>query len=323
MKKASIWTGLVLLAAVAGCDRLAAPPSNGAKPDFDRPGGTSWTLEIDVSQGVEGGVEAARSRTIDVVRRRVEEMGVAADVRPDGETRIAVRFPDLKPEARARALEIIRRPAYLEFRMVHPKNDELIRNLFAEGKVPAGFEIESLPGPGGDRWIRQGEPPTELELAALRRFEEKGGFDLLLERDAAGQPDRFRPYYVSRRADMTGEHIQSARAESERSGPATVRISFDDKGRRIFAKLTADHAPGGAKTAGPNDRRCLAIVLDGALYSAPLIRAEISGGEAVIGGNLTMDEARDLALVLRAGALPAPLRAVEERTEDPNGKRGL
>ena len=100
-------------------------------------------------------------------------------------------------------------------------------------------------------------------------------------------------------------------------GQKVVELSFDAKGRRLFASVTADHAPGGRKNPDPNGRHYLGIVLDGTLYSAPFIRTAIPGGQAVIEGSFTLEEARDLALVLRAGALPAPLRVIEERSVDP------
>ncbi|HIE10925.1 MAG TPA: protein translocase subunit SecD, partial [Kiritimatiellae bacterium] len=92
---------------------------------------------------------------------------------------------------------------------------------------------------------------------------------------------------------------------------------FDAKGARKFARVTEDHAPGGPKNPSATGRHYLAIVLDGTLYSAPFIKTPIYGGEAVIEGDFTAEEARDLAIVLRAGALPAPLRIVEERAVDP------
>ncbi len=89
------------------------------------------------------------------------------------------------------------------------------------------------------------------------------------------------------------------------------------RARKIFAKVTADYAPGGAKNPDPNGRHYLGVVLDGTLYSAPFIRTSIPGGSGIIEGSFTLQEASDLALVLRAGALPAPLRVLEERSVDP------
>ena len=317
--KASIWKWLILVVATAWSVALVTPPKEKIKLGLDLQGGTSYTLEIDDSQGLEGSVSDARNRALEVIRNRVDSMGVAEpNIYPDGEKRVVVQIPGMKAEDRLRASENIRKAAFLEFRMVHPKNDELIQNLFADRKVPAGYEIASKPGRGsGDYWVRKGPPPSEAERAALRRFEEKAGYDLLLEKEVIEKKEYFRPYYVSRKAELTGDSLKSASVDYGQYNQKGVQFSLDAKGRKIFAKVTADQAPGGAKNPSPEGRRYLGIVLDGTLYSAPFIRTSIPGGEGVIEGAFTLEEASDLALVLRAGALPAPLRVLEERSVDP------
>ncbi len=317
--KASIWKWLILVVVTAWSVALVTPPKEKIKLGLDLQGGTSYTLEIDDSQGLEGSVGDARDRALEVIRNRVDSMGVAEpNIYPDGERRIVVQIPGMKAEDRQRASENIRKAAFLEFRMVHPRNDELVANLFRDQKAPENYEIVSLPGrQRGDFWVRRGNPPTEEERARLREFDGRPGYDLLLEKETIDGRDYFRPYYVSRKADLTGDSLKSANVDYQQFGQKVVQISFDAKGRRIFAKVTADHAPGGAKNPDPNGRRYLGIVLDGTLYSAPFIRQAISGGEAVIEGQFSLEDARDLALVLRAGALPAPLRVMEERSVDP------
>ena len=90
-------------------------------------------------------------------------------------------------------------------------------------------------------------------------------------------------------------------------GEPYVSISFDARGARVFERIT-----------GENVGKRLAIVLDDNVYSAPVIRDRIAGGKAQITGRFTMDEAKDLAIVLRAGALPAPVKILEERTVGPS-----
>ena len=317
--KASIWKWLILVVATAWSVALVTPPKEKIKLGLDLQGGTSYTLEIDTSQGLEGSVTDARDRALEVIRNRVDSMGVAEpNIYPDGDKRIVVQIPGMKAEDRARASENIRKAAFLEFRMVHPKNDDLIVNLFRDRKVPEGYEQVSLPGrTQGEFWRRKGAPPSEAERVALREFEGKPGYDLLLEREIVEGKNYFRPYYVSRKAELNGDSLKSANVGYGQFNQKNVEISFDAKGRRIFGKVTADHAPGGAKNPDPNGRHYLGIVLDGTLYSAPFIRTSIPGGKAVIEGNFSLEEARDLALVLRAGALPAPLRVLEERSVDP------
>jgi preprotein translocase subunit SecD len=86
-----------------------------------------------------------------------------------------------------------------------------------------------------------------------------------------------------------------------------VSIEFDATGTRVFGEATEQ-----------NVGRHLAIILDGNVYSAPRINERIPGGRAVITGTFTVEEARDLAIVLRAGALPAPVKILEERTVGPS-----
>lgn len=106
---------------------------------------------------------------------------------------------------------------------------------------------------------------------------------------------------------MTGEDITTAevRLDSQYSAPY-VALEFGATGARTFERIT-----------GENVKKRLAIVLDGTVYSAPEIREKIGGGRASITGGFTMEEARDLAIVLRAGALPAPVKILEQRTVGP------
>lgn len=117
-----------------------------------------------------------------------------------------------------------------------------------------------------------------------------------------------KPFLVKKRALLTGAYLTDARVQidSQYNEPY-VSISFDKKGARIFERITAE-----------NVKKRLAIVLDRTVYSAPVIQEKISGGEARITGSFTTEEARDLAIVLRAGALPAPVNFIEERTVGPS-----
>ena len=116
------------------------------------------------------------------------------------------------------------------------------------------------------------------------------------------------PYLVKKRTLLTGDYIADARVliDPELNEPY-VAISFNKQGARIFARIT-----------GNNVGKRLAIILDNRVYSAPVIREKIPHGEARITGAFTLEEARDLAVVLRAGALPAPIKILEERTVGPS-----
>ncbi|MFC1834413.1 preprotein translocase subunit SecD, partial [Thermodesulfobacteriota bacterium] len=113
-----------------------------------------------------------------------------------------------------------------------------------------------------------------------------------------------RPFLVKKRALLTGELLRDARARVDRIGHASVTITFSEKGAKLFEKITGDHAG-----------KRLAIVFDGRVFSAPVIKEKVSGGKAIIQGVFTRDQAGRLALVLRAGPLPAPVRILETQTE--------
>jgi preprotein translocase subunit SecD len=127
-------------------------------------------------------------------------------------------------------------------------------------------------------------------------------------RDPATGLTRKKPYLVKKRTLLTGEYITDARVQIESQfNQPYVSLSFDARGARLFDKITAE-----------NVGKKLAIVLDNHVYSAPEIRERISGGRAQITGHFTMEEAKDLAIVLRAGALPAPVKILEKRTVGPS-----
>jgi len=116
------------------------------------------------------------------------------------------------------------------------------------------------------------------------------------------------PYLLKKRALLTGEYITDARVQIDsRFNTPYVSMSFNRRGARIFERITAE-----------NIKKRLAIVLDNKVISAPVIQDRIAGGRAQITGHYSMQEAKDLALVLRAGALPAPVKILEERTVGPS-----
>ncbi len=116
------------------------------------------------------------------------------------------------------------------------------------------------------------------------------------------------PYLLEAKTLMTGEYIADARVRpgGQLEGPY-VELTLNSEGARIFERIT-----------GENVRRQLAIILDSRVYSAPVIQERIAGGVASITGSFDFKEAHDLSIVLRAGALPAPVEIVEERTVGPS-----
>lgn len=114
-------------------------------------------------------------------------------------------------------------------------------------------------------------------------------------------------YPVRRRIEVDGANLSDARTgQDSRTGQWVVNFSFDSIGTRRFAEITRQ-----------NVGRPFAVVLDNKVITAPVIREPITGGQGQISGNFTAASANDLAVLLRAGALPAPLTVVEERTVGP------
>jgi protein-export membrane protein SecD len=118
-------------------------------------------------------------------------------------------------------------------------------------------------------------------------------------------------YYVKSAPEMKGDVIKNAMQSIDQSGmnsgKAKVDMEMNSAGARRFTAVT-----------GANINKQLAIVLDSTVYSAPRIVSRISGGRAEITGSFTIEEAKALAIILRAGALPAPVNIVEERTVGPS-----
>ncbi len=117
-----------------------------------------------------------------------------------------------------------------------------------------------------------------------------------------------RPFLLKKRSLMTGDVLTDARMriKSDFSEPY-VSLDFNSRGARLFDQITAE-----------NVKKRLAIVLDNNVYSAPVIQERISGGKAQITGYFSSEEASDLAIVLRAGALPAPVKIIQNVTVGPS-----
>ncbi|MCS6771126.1 MAG: protein translocase subunit SecD [Kiritimatiellae bacterium] len=325
MDKQSVWKWLLLIALTAWSIAVVYPPSEKIRLGLDLQGGTRFVLQVETAELDENAARDAQARAIEVIRNRVDAMGVAEPViYAEPGNRIVVEIPGLKTEDRARAIKNIQSAAYLEFRLVHPENDRLVEDFLNKGVAPEGYRIVTVPTPGGreEKLLRRDksrDPVGTTEEEVRRRvaaFNAPPGYELLLERVRRNEQDLFRPAYVHKRAELKGDSIANAGIDYDMVQRPVVTLSFDRRGAKRFENLTRDYAPGGAKNPG-NQMRQLAIVLDGTLYSAPTIREPIYGGNAQITGSFTLREAQDLALVLRAGALPAPVRLLEERTVDP------
>jgi preprotein translocase subunit SecD len=141
---------------------------------------------------------------------------------------------------------------------------------------------------------------AKLEFRLVPRGQDTGSTTITLK-DQSGQSVE-----VEDPALMTGDAVDDARVDFDAQGQVEVALRMTSAGANDFARITSE-----------NIGRQLAIVLDGVVYSAPVIRSAITGGNASITGGFSTEEARRLKVVLKAGALPAPLTVLEERTVGP------
>lgn len=117
---------------------------------------------------------------------------------------------------------------------------------------------------------------------------------------------------------LEGDVISDARSDYDQNGNPEVVMIMNTEGAKTWRKVTAD------ASADPSNKKAVAIVLDNAVYSAPTVQNEISGGVSSITGNFKIEETKDLANVLKAGKLPAPAKIVEEAFVGPSlGKEAI
>ena len=128
----------------------------------------------------------------------------------------------------------------------------------------------------------------------------------LLKKDETGEYHSIGKLVVRKKPELTGEYLEKVGIRYDSLGRPYVTLKFNDKGAKIFANVTTRYY-----------KKRLAIVLDGKIMSAPVINARIPDGRAIIEGNFTLQEAKDLKIVLEAGALPAPISIIADRTIGP------
>ena len=353
MDKHAMWKWLILLVLVAGSLVVSTPPMDVMDEDgnvvrqgkfrlgLDLRGGTSFTVKIDDSRireeilarapdltpeqveiEVNRALSGAQERALEVLRNRVDNLGIAEpNIFAEKDNRIVIQLPGIDEAKRKEAEESIRSVAFLEFRLVHERNDELVDQLFEKGLAPEGYRITQAGT--GTFYQRNGLVPDSAMDREYRervgRFNTPGAdYEFMLEKEDVDGQTVYRPAFVKRRRELSGDHIKDASVDIEMTGQNSVSLKFDSKGAKKFASVTADYAPGGPRNPNPNNFRQLAIVLDDTLYSAPIIREAIYSGDARISGRFTLLQANLLAKILRAGSLPAPVKIVEKRFVAPS-----
>ncbi len=154
-----------------------------------------------------------------------------------------------------------------------------------------------------------------ISLPEIKKIiaEEAGSAQFLWGSKKVANGDYLQVFLVNKKQELTGEYIVDARPQTgSPNDPASmgkyeVSLTFSDEGSRVFARVT-----------GANIQKRLAIILDQRVVLAPTLQAKITSGRARITGMDTFEDAKDLSIVLKAGALPAPVRIIEERTVGPS-----
>lgn len=267
---------------------------------------TDDKLQFAVGKVIKDDIEKnSLSKSIEVIRNRIDEFGVTEpEINSQGKDRIVVQLPGVKDIDRAKAL--IGKTAKLEFKMV---NDEVPpQKLFELIKKAEGQGIVYKKGERFSVYVASINDALKADLPA--------GHEIAFQKsDKNDQGEMINnvPYLVEANAALSGDELQDAavRIDQQQNRPY-VGITFKSSGAKIFEELTE-------KNVG----RRMAVILDGNVYTAPVIQQKIAGGSASItlgNGNYNdlLDQAKDIALVLRAGALPVQLEFEEQRVVGPS-----
>ena len=244
-------------------------------------------------------------KSIEVIRNRIDEFGVTEpEIVSQGTDRIVVALPGVKDIERAK--ELIGRTAKLEFKIVNDEANIGQIQLRIEEAKKQGIEFKK--GQLFSTYLR--------ELNKFLKDDLPKGYEVAFEKRTAKTTNEITamlPYVVEATPQLTGDDLQDARVQiDQQKNEPYVSLEFKAQGAKRFENIT-----------GNNIGKRMAVILDGNVYTAPNIQSKIAGGRAQItlgtgNFNKLMKEARDVALVLRAGALPVELEFQEQRTVGPS-----
>ncbi|MCK5287148.1 MAG: protein translocase subunit SecD [Thermodesulfovibrionia bacterium] len=229
--------------------------------------------------------ESSVEQALETIRNRIDQFGVSEPIiHKQSSNEIVVQLPGVKDTRRA--IDLIGKTAILEFKLLDDENT-----------IAAQLPASVLPG----------EEEKVIQDFASKIPEYDG---ILFGRDVDKQTQSVikRVYLVKKQALLTGDLLTEAKVNIDTLyNEPYVSISFNSAGAKLFEQVTE-----------ANVQKRLAIILDNNVYSAPVIKERISGGNAQISGAFSMDEARDLAIVLRSGSLKAPLKMLQNVTVGPS-----
>jgi SecD/SecF fusion protein len=321
---------------------------------LDLVGGMHLTLEVDKSKLTADDARDAGDRALEVIRNRVDQFGVFEPIiQKVGQDRILVQLPGVDRE---RAKALIGQTAQLQFKLVQEERaayDALktIDERLKSGPAPAAPETTKAAKPdtakkvaaleaaktdtgkiaadtteegtflsyiqtiGSDFGVEEADYPAFKLLVEQSRPYWPAGYEVLFGSPESRENRTMRSVYVVKaEPEMLGSAIKDARPSPYQGSEPGMQNTWI-----VSLKLGRKEAATFAQVTGRNIGRRLAIVLDGIVKSAPVIQTRIPDGNAMITTNdVNPDDARDLAIVLRSGALPAPVNIVEERSVGPS-----
>ena len=283
--------------------------------------------------------EDSINRIIEIIQNRVDQFGVSEPtIQKQGSDRVIVELAGIQDSERARSL--LQSTALLELTIVKNvestntivrqidnlanSNDNIekkktdVENLFSSDAGGNDLKFSSLLiGAGNDIGVEKNNLEklnAILEQEGIKQLLDATNGQFLLSNSAktfindfGEEEDIYIIYHLNKNAELTGGVIEDAQVRIAQSGVTAgqpiVQMEMSSAGSREWARIT-----------GANIQKRIAIVLDKKVHMAPVINSQIFGGSTVIEGLDSVNEAEDIAIVLRAGALPVPVTIVEERT---------
>ena len=261
-------------------DSMGERPKRMLNLGLDLRGGSSLLLELEVAKlDKKEPLNEAMARAIEIIRNRIDQYGLSeTQITRQGDKWIMVQLPGVANPQRAE--ELIGKTAMLEFRIVKENTDAYSKAIEKLEETENPFDDNGLLIPSIAKLL-----PNDVQI--MRNKE--GGY-----------------LVVTTEVTVTGADLDDARLTMYgENGYPEVSFTFNAEGSKKFGKLT-----------GANIGKRLAIVLDNTVQSAPTVQSRITK-DGRISGTFTLDEARQLTIVLKAGALPAPVKIIEKKTIGP------
>ena len=288
--------------------------------------------------------EDAVTRAAEIIRNRIDQYGVSEpSIQRQGDRRVIVELPGVAKEEEAR--QLLQGTALLEFKLLKEgpfmeatlkKIDNALMGVVdssltsakdsltakadtgkkAKENVKTGPFTSLLIGGGGSILVlpeNKDKIKRMLDRPEVRAITENSCDIVFSARTNSYPVDQtkkiaaFELYFVNAKPEITGNVVTNANATLDQNSQNVVNMEMNTDGSNEWARIT-----------GANINKRCAIILDNSVFSAPVIRNRITGGRSVIEGMANFDEAKRLEIVLKAGALPAPVDIIEQRTIGPS-----